>query len=157
MEGKIYITPKGKRKIESEIRRIKTEVRPKIVLELEDARSHGDLSENAEYHAAKERLGHIDGKIQDLEDKLTRIEIVDTSRLETSKVVFGLKVKLVNIESMEESTYRIVGDYEADPLVGEISIHSPIAKALIGKSLGDEVSVVTPGGTKSFEIIGIEK
>ncbi len=157
MEGKIYITLVGKRKMEEEVRRLKGKERPKVISEVEVAREHGDLSENAEYHAAKERLGHINGKIADIEDKLTRAVVVDISKIDTSKVVFGTIVTIVNLDNMKESSYRIVGDYEANLDNNEISINSPIARALIGKHVGDEVSVSTPSGKKDFEIIDINK
>jgi len=156
MRNKVYATKNGKLKMEEEFTRLKSELRPKIVLELEAARAMGDLSENFEYHAAKDRLGLIDAKINDLEDKLARLEVVDTSRIDNSKVVFGTKVKLVNLETEEEVAYRIVGDFEAEPSRNEISINSPIAKALIGKKVGDEVTVRTPGGIKQFEVLEIE-
>lgn len=156
MSDKIYITIQGKRKIEEEIKSLKSK-RPKVVIELEDARAQGDLSENAEYHAARERLGHIDGRVMDLENKLATAEIIDITKIDTSKVVFGTRVKLVNVDTEEEVDYRIVGDFEAEPQRFEISINSPIARALIGKTVGDEVTVNTPGGKKEFEIIEINK
>jgi transcription elongation factor GreA len=156
MVNKVYATKNGKLKMEEEFTRLKNNLRPKIVVELEAARAMGDLSENFEYHAAKDRLGLIDAKINDLEDKLARIEVVDTSKIDNSKVVFGTKVKLVNLETEDEVSYRIVGDFEADASQNEISINSPIAKALIGKKVGDEVTVHTPGGIKQFEVLGIE-
>jgi transcription elongation factor GreA len=156
MSNKIYATKTGKVKMEEEFTRLKNNLRPKIVIELEAARAMGDLSENFEYHAAKDRLGLIDAKINDLEDKLARLEVVDTSKIDNSKVVFGTKVKLVNLETEDEVTYRIVGDFEADASHNEISINSPIAKALIGKKVGDEVTVHTPGGIKQFEVLEIE-
>jgi len=137
MEDKIYITLIGKKKITEEIRHLKFEVRPKIVKEVEEARAQGDLSENAEYHAARERLAMIDAKTNNLEFKLLT------------------KVKLINLDSMKEISYRIVGDFETDPQNNEISINSPIARALIGKIVGDEVTVRTPGGQKTFEIVEI--
>ena len=157
MLEKMYITIEGKRKLEEELSKIRFKDRPKIVRELDEARQQGDLSENAEYHAAKERLAHIDAKINDLETKLVRAEVVDISRIDASKVVFGTKVKLVDLNTGQELTYRIVGDFEADVAKNEISINSPIAKALIGKEAGDSVSVRTPGGQREFEIIEISK
>lgn len=155
MNDKIYMTLKGKKKMEEEFHRLKTQERPTIVKEMEAARAMGDLSENFEYHAARNRLGQIDGKINELDDKLARMEVVDISKISNSKVVFGTCVKLFNVDTEEETSYRIVGDFEADPNNNEISINSPIAKALIGKIVGDEVTVRTPGGIRIFEIIEI--
>jgi transcription elongation factor GreA len=157
MREKLYITLGGKKKMEAELSRLKGRERPKVLIELEAARAQGDLAENAEYHAAREKLGILNAKINDLEDKLTRIEVVDISKIDNSKVVFGTSVSLINLNTDEEVTYRIVGDFEADVNKNEISINSPLARALIGKIVGDEVTVSTPGGKKEFEIIEINK
>lgn len=154
---KIYITIEGKKRLEEDLSRIKYKERPKVVKELDEARQQGDLAENAEYHAAKERLAHMDAKIDDLESKLARAEVVDISKIDTSRVVFGTRVRLIDLKTDKEMTYRIVGDFEADVSKNEISINSPIAKALIGREEGDNVTVNTPGGQREFEIIEISK
>ena len=157
MQKRMYMTHKGKQKLEIELRKIKFKDRPKVLTELEAAIAQGDLSENAEYHAAKERLGIINAKIDDLESKLARAEVVDISKIDISKVVFGTLVKLVNLDTMAEISYRIVGDFEAEIENNEISISSPVARVLIGKTVGDEVTVNTPGGVKQFEIVEINR
>ena len=129
--------------------------RPKIVDAIEEARAHGDLSENAEYHAAKEQQSHNEGRIAELEDKLSRAEVIDVSKLSGDTVKFGAQVKLVDEDTEEEKVYRIVGDVEADVKEGRVSISSPIARALIGKSVGDTVEVTAPGGARSYEILDI--
>lgn len=152
---KFPITPKGFTKLEQEIRQLKYEERPAIIEAIATAREFGDLSENAEYHAAKEKQGFIEGKILDLEDKLSRAEIIDTSKLSNDSVKFGAAVKLIDDDTDEELIYHIVGEYEADMVKSRISISSPIAKALIGKAVGDIVEVQTPKGIRAFEILEI--
>ncbi len=148
------MTAEGKTQLIKELTRLKAE-RPKIVQEIEIARSHGDLSENAEYHAAKERQGQIEARINFLEDQVSRSEVVNLSKVDGSRVVFGVTVKLFDPQTEREMMYRIVGEHEADLSKGYISVNSPIAKALIGKEVGDEVVVQTPGGSRELEIIGI--
>lgn len=152
---KVPMTPQGAQKMREELVRLREE-RPKIARDIETAREHGDLSENAEYHAAKERQGMIEAHIKDLEDKLSRAEVIDPSRLSGSKIRFGATVALLNIDTEEEVRYRIVGAEEADLSQGTISISAPLARALIGKEVGDEVSVTLPGGKRKYEVTDVE-
>lgn len=155
MTEKVPITPAGAQKLRDELLRLKEE-RPKISREIGIAREHGDLSENAEYHAAKERQGLVEARIKDLEDKLARAEIIDPSKLSGDRVRFGATVTLTNLDTDEETTYQIVGADEADINQGTISISAPLSRALIGKSTGDEVVVHLPAGTRRYEIGNIE-
>jgi len=140
-----------------EIRTLKTEARPRVVKAIAEARGHGDLKENAEYHAAKEEQAFIEGRIRELEGQLANAEVIDVVRLSgTGKVVFGATVSLVDEADGKSIRYRIVGEYEADMKVGLISITSPLARGLIGREVGDVVAVVVPGGEKSFEITLVE-
>lgn len=148
---KFPLTPGGAQKLKDELKRLREE-RPKISRDIEVAREHGDISENAEYHAAKERQGMIEAMIKDLEDKLSRAEIIDPSKLSGDKVRFGATVLLTNLDTDDEVTYQIVGGDEADINQGTISISSPLARALIGKSIGEEVTVQLPGGVRHYEI-----
>lgn len=152
---KFPMTPEGARKLREELVRLKEE-RPKISRDIEVAREHGDLSENAEYHAAKERQGMVEARIKDLEDKLSRAEIIDPSKLSGTKVRFGATVTLINVATDEEVTYRIVGAEESDLNQGSISISAPLARALIGKEVGDEVTVQLPVGQRKYEISTVE-
>jgi transcription elongation factor GreA len=145
------MTPAGAQKLKDELARLKEE-RPKISREIGIAREHGDLSENAEYHAAKERQGLVEARLKDIEDKLARAEVIDPTKLSGDRVRFGATVSLTNLDSDEESTYQIVGADEADINQGLISISAPLARALIGKSIGDEVVVQLPAGTRRYEI-----
>jgi transcription elongation factor GreA len=156
MEGKIPMTPEGNGRLKEELKNLKEVERPKISREIGVAREHGDLSENAEYHAAKERQGWIEARIKDLEDKLSRAEIIDPTKLSGSKVAFGATVKLSNIETEEETVYRLVGADEANLDQGSISITSPLARALIGREVGDEVKVRMPAGERLYEILEVE-
>ena len=155
MTEKFPMTPEGADKLRQELERLKTE-RPKISREIGVAREHGDLSENAEYHAAKERQGMMEARIKDIEDKLARMEVIDPSKLSGSRVRFGATVKLFNVETEEEMIYRIVGAEEVDIAAGCISIAAPLARALIGKEVGDEVQVKLPGGERCFEVVSVE-
>lgn len=155
MVEKVPMTPRGADKLKEELARLKEE-RPKISREIGVAREHGDLSENAEYHAAKERQGLVEARIKDLEDKLSRAEVIDPATLSGQKVRFGATVTLLNVESEEESTYQIIGADEADLNQGTISISAPLARALIGKEAGDEVKVQLPGGARHYEIVSVE-
>lgn len=155
MVEKVPMTPRGAEKLKEELARLKEE-RPKISREIGVAREHGDLSENAEYHAAKERQGLVEARIKDLEDKLSRSEVIDPSSLSGDKVRFGATVTLLNVETEEESTYQIAGADEADLNQGTISISAPLARALIGKEAGDEIKVQLPGGARHYEIVGVE-
>jgi transcription elongation factor GreA len=149
------MTPGGAQKLREELARLKEE-RPKISREIGIAREHGDLKENAEYHAAKERQGLVEARLKDIEDKLARAEIIDPAKLSGDRVRFGATVAVLNLDTHEESTYQIVGADEADLKNGTISISAPIARALIGKSVGDEVVVTLPGGTRRYEVGSIE-
>ncbi len=155
MIEKVPMTVAGHAALEEELKRRMSEDRPRIIDLISEARSHGDLSENAEYHAAKEAQSHNEGRIAELEDQLSRAEVIDVSKLSGESVIFGAKVKLVDEDSDEEKVYQIVGDAEADVKAGRISISSPIARALIGKSVGDTVEVTAPGGSHSYEILEI--
>ena len=150
------MTPEGNGRLREELKNLKEVERPKISREIGIARDHGDLSENAEYHAAKDRQGWIEARIKDLEDKLARAEIIDPTKLSGSKVAFGATVKLSNIETEEETVYRLVGADEANLDQGSISITSPLARALIGREVGDEVKVRMPAGERLYEILEVE-
>src|SRR5262245_35322723 len=151
MLEKVPMTPGGAQKLRDELARLKEE-RPKISKEIGVARDHGDLSENAEYHAAKERQGLCEARIKDIEDKLARAEVIDPSKLSGDRVRFGATVMVTNLDTDEETTYQIVGADEADINQGLISVSAPLARALIGKSIGDEVVVQLPAGTRRYEI-----
>ena len=155
MTEKVPMTPAGAQKLREELTRLKEE-RPKISREIGVAREHGDLSENAEYHAAKERQGLVEARIKDIEDKLARAEVIDPSKLKGDRVRFGALVTLTNLDTDEETKYQIVGADEADINHGLISISAPLARALIGKTWGDEVVVTLPAGTRRYEIGGVE-
>ncbi len=152
---KFPITKKGFELLEKEIKHLKHIERPAIIDAISTARDFGDLSENAEYHAAREKQSFIEGRILDLEDKLSRAEIIDTSKLSKESVKFGATVKLIDDDTSDEATYIIVGEYEADIAKKRVSIQSPIAKGLIGKARGDVVEIITPKGKKVFEILEI--
>jgi transcription elongation factor GreA len=155
MSEKIPMTKTGRDRLHEELKRLKSVERPKIVREIEEARAHGDLSENAEYKFAKEKQSHVEGRIQQVEDWLARAEVIDVSRLSGDKVVFGATVRIEDGEG-EQKTYRIVGEFEADLKKGLISITSPIARSLIGKEVGDTVRVQAPGGSREYEILAVE-
>ena len=150
------ITVSGLQNLKAELENLKNIQRPKIVEAIAEARSHGDLKENAEYHAAKEKQAFIEGRITELEDVTSRAEVIDLTRLSGKTVTFGTKVNIVDEESDQETNYQIVGPYEANLEEGLISVASPIARALIGKEVGMSVAVTTPGGTKNYEILTIE-
>jgi transcription elongation factor GreA len=156
MVEKNPITPEGAQKLRDELLRRKTVDRPAISLMIAEARAHGDLSENAEYHAAREKGGFNEGRIKELEDKLARAEIIDPSKLAGDRVAFGAHVKLLNTTTDEEVSYRIIGADEADIALGSISVTAPIAKSLLGKEVGDEVKIRTPAGERAYEILEIE-
>lgn len=149
------MTSAGFATIEAELKHLKTVERPAIVRQIQVAREHGDLSENAEYHAAKERQGYIEARVMELEDKMSRAQVIDVSKLSGKTVKFGATVTLVDEDTDEEATYQIVGEVEADVKAGRLSVSSPLAKALIGKEPGDSVEVMTPGGGKSYEILKV--
>lgn len=154
---RVPMTPQGVEKLRKEIDQIKSVERPKVVREIEVARAHGDLSENAEYHAAKERLGHLQGRMNELEGRLSKVEIIDPKTLKGSpRVMFGAHVTVLDVAEEREMTYQIVGEYEANALEGKISVGAPVARALIGKEAGSLVQVRTPKGPKEFELLRVE-
>jgi transcription elongation factor GreA len=152
---KVPMTAAGYAALDTELRHRQQTERPRIIQAIAEARSHGDLSENAEYHAAKESQSLNEGRIADLEDKLSRAEVIDVSKLSGSTIKFGATVTLIDEDTEEEKAYMIVGEPEADAKNGRVSIASPIARALIGKKAGDTVEVKTPGGGKSYEILKV--
>lgn len=152
---RIPMTAAGYRALEEELKRRQQEERPRIIVAIQEARAHGDLSENAEYSSAKEAQSHNEGRITELESLISRAEIIDVTKLSGGTIKFGATVTLVDEDTEEEKVYQIVGDVEADVRSGRISISSPIARALIGKKVGDSVEVHTPGGGKSYEVMNI--
>ena len=153
---KIPMTAGGLQALEVELRRLTAVERPRIIQAIAEARTHGDLSENAEYHAAKEQQSHNEGRIAELEDKVSRAEVIDVSKLSGTTIKFGATVTLVDEDTEEKKIYQIVGETEADVKDGRVSITSPIARALIGKTKGDTVEVTAPGGARSYEIINVQ-
>jgi transcription elongation factor GreA len=152
----VPITLRGAEALREELRRLKSEDRPAVIKAIAEARSHGDLSENAEYHAAREQQGFIEGRIQELEAKLSNAEVIDVTQMTNNgKVIFGSTVDLEDEDSGNKVTYQIVGEDEADIKAGRISVGSPIARALVGKSEGDAVQVAAPGGQRGYEIIAV--
>jgi transcription elongation factor GreA len=150
------LTAKGAERLRIELRRLKTEDRPRVIQAIAEARAHGDLSENAEYHAAREQQGFIEGRIKHIDHELSHCEIIDVAHLpQTGRVVFGATVDLEDQDDGSEVVFQIVGELEADVKLGLISITSPIARALVGKSEGDVVDVAVPGGTRAFEIVAV--
>ena len=141
--------------LETEVRHLKTVERPAIIKAISSAREHGDLSENAEYHAAKERQSYVEGRLMELEDKISRAQVIDVAKLSGKDVKFGATVKLLDEDTEDAITYQVVGEIEADVKSGRISITSPLGRALIGKTIGDSVEVNTPGGGKSYEILAV--
>jgi transcription elongation factor GreA len=153
---KVPMTIEGFKQLETELHRLKVEVRPRIIQQISDAREHGDLSENAEYHAAKEAQGLNEARVAEIEDKIGRAEVIDPSKLSGTTVKFGATVTLTDEDSGDKVKYKIVGEHEADVKNGKISVNSPIARALIGKSKGESTEVTTPRGARSYEILKIE-
>jgi transcription elongation factor GreA len=153
---RVPMTIEGFKTLESELQRLKSEERPRIIQQIAEAREHGDLSENAEYHAAKEAQGLNEARVAELEDRLGRADVIDTSKLSGTTVKFGATVTLVDEDTDEKVKYKIVGDFEANVREGKISISSPIARALIGKAKNDTAEVTTPKGARSYEILKIE-
>ena len=150
------MTAVGYQQLEEEIKRLKNVERPSIIQAIAEARAHGDLSENAEYHAAKERQSWVEGQILELEDKFTRADVIDVAKLDGDVVKFGATVTLIDEDTEEEKTWQIVGDHEADVKSGKVSISSPIARALINKESGDSVEVAAPGGARMYEIARVQ-
>ncbi|HEX6141270.1 MAG TPA: transcription elongation factor GreA [Geminicoccaceae bacterium] len=158
MSERIPMTSGGYDRLEAELKRLKNSERPAVIRALAEAREHGDLSENAEYHAARERQSFIEGRVMELEDKLARAEIIDIAEISSeggNTVKFGARVKVVDEETEEEHTYQLVGPDEAEIQQGLISVHAPLGRALIGREAGDSVEVTTPRGTRYFEIVEI--
>jgi transcription elongation factor GreA len=153
---KIPMTAAGYSVLEQELKHCQTVERPRIIQQITDARSHGDLSENAEYHAAKEQQSLNEGRIAELEDKLARAEVIDVSKLSGETIKFGATVTLVDEDTEKKSVWQLVGEPEADAKKGRISITSPLARALLGKKKGAQVEVVTPGGAKAYEVMKVE-
>ncbi len=150
------MTAGGYTALDEELKRLKTIERPNVIAAISEARAHGDLSENAEYHAAKERQGWIEGRIAEIEDKIARAQVIDVSKLSGSQIKFGATVTVVDEDTEDEGRYQIVGDHEADVKGGRISLSSPLSRAMIGKEVGDVVEVNTPGGVKAYEILKVE-
>jgi len=149
------MTAEGLARLQEELRQLRVEERPAVIRAIAEARAHGDLSENAEYHAARERQSFIEGRIAELESIIPSVDVIDTSRLTGNQVRFGAHVTVVDEETDDKKTYRIIGAYEADMKNGSISISSPLAKALMGKKVGDSVEVPAPGGARVYEIAGV--
>ena len=155
--NKVPLTARGAEQLRAELQQLKSEARPSVIKAIAEARAHGDLKENAEYHAAREQQGFIEARIRDIEHKLAHAQVIDVTQLDAGgKVVFGATVELLDEESGAEVRYKIVGEDEADIKAGRVSITSPIARALIGKQEGDEVDLRTPGGDRSYEILAVE-
>jgi transcription elongation factor GreA len=152
---KIPMTADGFQRLEEELRHLKLNERPAVIRQIAEAREHGDLSENAEYHAARERQSFIEGRVAELEDKISRAEIIDVSKLSGKQVKFGATITVVDEDTDEKNSYQIVGPDEADVREKRLSITSPLARALIGKKAGDTVEVTTPNGSKSYEIVRV--
>jgi transcription elongation factor GreA len=150
------MTAGGFARLEEELRYLKSTARPEIIRAIAEAREHGDLSENAEYHAARERQSFIEGRVAELEDKIARAEVIDVSSLNGSTVKFGATVTLVDEDTDAEAAYQLVGEMEADVKEGRLSITAPLARALIGKEVGDSVEVMTPAGSKAYEILKVQ-
>ncbi len=150
------MTAEGHQALDAELKRLKTQERPTVIQAISEARQHGDLSENAEYHAAKERQSFIEGRVAEIEDKIARAQIIDVSKLSGKQVKFGATVTLLDEDSGDKAKYKIVGEDESDVKGGKISVTSPIARALIGKEEGDVIEVMAPGGAKSYEIVKVK-
>ena len=155
MVDKVPMTLQGYEQLQDELKNLKTQERPAVIQAIAEARAHGDLSENAEYHAAREKQSFIEGRIAELEDKLGRVEVIDIANLSGDTIMFGATVRLVDCDSDEENTYQIVGELEADIAKQRISVKSPIARAMIGKSVGESFEVSTPGGVKDYEVLEV--
>jgi transcription elongation factor GreA len=153
--NKIPMTVAGHKALDEELKRLKSVERPAVIAAIAEAREHGDLSENAEYHAAKERQGWIEGRVQELEDKLARAQVIDVAKMSGDQVKFGATVTVLDEDTEDEATYQIVGEDESDVKSGKISVSSPIARSLINKEVGDVVEVNAPGGLKSYEILDV--
>ncbi len=153
---KVPMTASGHNRIEAELKELKSVERPAIIRAIAEAREHGDLSENAEYHSAREKQSFIEGRVLELESLIARADIIDPSTLTGNKIKFGAKVKIVDEDTDEEKTYQIVGEVEANIEAGLLNLNSPLARALIGKEVGDSVEVSTPGGGRGYEVLSVE-
>ncbi len=154
--NKVPMTAEGRDALDEELKFLKTNERPSIIQAIAEAREHGDLSENAEYHAAKERQGFVEARVKDIESKLARAQVIDISVLGGETVKFGATVRVVDEDTEEEVAYKIVGEDEAEVAKGKVSVTSPIARALIGKECGDVVEVLAPGGARSLEVLAVD-
>lgn len=157
MIERIPMSKTGNQKLRDELQHLQRVERGVIVKAIEVAREHGDLKENAEYHAAKDRQGHVEGRIIELKDKLSRAEVIDCLRVNTNNIVFGTVVELLDLDTDESVTYQLLGPEEADVKKGSISVLSPLGRSMLGKEVGDEVLVVTPGGKREFEVVAINR
>ncbi|MDH5299113.1 MAG: transcription elongation factor GreA [Desulfobulbaceae bacterium] len=155
MVERVPMTKKGHTRLREELNRLERKERIEVIKAIEVARGHGDLKENAEYHAAKERQGHVEGRIMELKDKLGRAEVIDCTQVRCDRVVFGAVVTLVDLDTDEELRYQLLGPEESDVKKGSISVLSPLGRSMIGKSVGDEVRVQTPGGVRELEVLAI--
>ena len=156
MTQRIPITKQGLAQMEEELKQLKSVARPEVIRAIAQAREHGDLSENAEYHAARERQSFIEGRLAELEDKIARSEVIDVATLSGKTVKFGATVTIIDEDTEEKLTYQLVGEVEADVKAGRLAINSPLGRALIGKSVGDSVDVMTPNGDKMYEILKVK-
>ncbi|MBX2855856.1 MAG: transcription elongation factor GreA [Rhodobacteraceae bacterium] len=153
---KIPMTAQGYAKLEVELKQLKSEERPAVIKAIAEAREHGDLSENAEYHSAREKQSFIEGRIMELEGMISRADVIDPLKLNGEKIKFGATVQLMDEDTEEEKTFQIVGEVEADIEAGRLNVNSPLARALIGKEEGDSVEVMTPGGGRSYEVMSVK-
>lgn len=153
---KAPMTLQGFDALQTELKRLKTTERPEVIKAIAAAREHGDLSENAEYHAARERQAFIEGRVGIIEDLLSRAEVIDVTAIKGKVIKFGAIIKIIDEDTEEKSTYQIVGEHEADVKLGKLSVSSPMARAMIGKTVSDSIEVTTPGGTKSYEIMAVK-
>jgi transcription elongation factor GreA len=153
---KIPMTAEGLAPLQDELKQLKTVDRPAVIKQISEAREHGDISENAEYHAARERQSFIEGRISELEDIISRADVIDVAKLSGKTVRFGATVTLADVDTDEETTYQLVGPYEADLKKRKISVQSPLGRALIGKTVGDTAEVTAPGGGKAYEIVAVK-
>jgi transcription elongation factor GreA len=153
---KVPMTEAGFQRLQDDLKHLKGSERPAVIRAIAEARDHGDLSENAEYHAARERQSFIEGQIGEIEDRISRAEVINPAKLSGGNVKFGATVTLVDEDTDEEATYQLVGEFEADINAGLLSITAPLARALIGKQVGDNIEVTTPGGSKAYEILKVE-
>jgi transcription elongation factor GreA len=156
MMDKVPMTEAGFQRLQDDLKHLKGSERPAVIRAIAEARDHGDLSENAEYHAARERQSFIEGQIGEIEDRISRAEVINPAKLSGGNVKFGATVTLVDEDTDEEATYQLVGEFEADINAGLLSITAPLARALIGKQVGDNIEVTTPGGSKAYEILKVE-